>query len=339
MRLKSERTRFDRGILDWQNTRNSSQTAAIVKQILLELGENPTAYRKAMICKKYGIYPLSPLFGSLVDPYMQTFPCVGHCIDLGILLRLVDAMLDEVRSSEHKISIFEARVAAFFDGDPPRGWTRITINLITVKGKKQRPMHTVRKVALMSPQLFDGLVSPQLLMLTKGLLSLRSLIMNPKHTAQSILETQNAGQLWIELAKKFAATHAGLKIDLPNLHLIIELLLRSLPVIWDMRLALTSRYEAMHAWHKRLVSAVSHSCGAVPENYALHMSMFSQGLQFFFAGGRSGPNLSESIGSGFDVDFKPSAVNGWKPSKWLTNINPRLMPARVRLRWGDVLLV
>ena len=142
----------------------------------------------------------------------------------------------------------------------PRQWTRVKINLLSVRGKWQRPMHFVRKVGLMSTLLFDGLVDQQLLKPVNGLLSLRAMIMNPSYSKDTVKRTQQAGQLWIQLAKRYSAQNSSIKLDVPNFHIVIELLLRVLPAVRDMRLGLTTRFEAEHSQNKQLVVRVKMSC-------------------------------------------------------------------------------
>ena len=143
---KDQRTEYDTKILNWRHVRNNERTAAMLEQM----------QQKKAIRTIYGIYEKPSLFVDVADPFTQSLPCVGHCIDLGILLRLIDGMISQVRSSTRKSHIFLGRL---FSMELPRQWTRVKINLLSVHGKRQKSMHFVRKVGLMSTLLSDGLVN------------------------------------------------------------------------------------------------------------------------------------------------------------------------------------
>ena len=175
----------------------------------------------------------------------------------------------------------------------------MTINTLAVRGRRYRPMHFIIKFALLSPLLFDGLVDPQLLLLTKSLLILRSMIMNPSHSNNSIANTQHAGQLWIEIALRYCANNRQLRLDVPNLHLLIETLIRSLPIVRNMRSALTTRHEAEHTFNKALVRKVSYNEEGCREAFALHARVFSKSLDFVFGGGKWGEELKHQLGDRF----------------------------------------
>ena len=268
MVTKNERTEYDTKILNWEYTRNNEHTTALLTQMIQQLGVNPSEEKKKEVRKFYGLYEAPSIFSELSDPFTLSIPCVGHCIELGILMRLLDAMLTQVRNSTQLSSIFDGRLFSF---SYPRQWTAVKINLLTVRSKRQRPMHFIRKFALMSPLLFDGLVDPQLLKLVRSLLRLRSMIMNPSHSVGSIQTTQQTGRLWVALANAYTTLHSKVKLDVPNFHLLIEIMIRSLPVVRDMRIGMTTRFEAEHLLNKQLVKRVTLNRGAVPENFALQM--------------------------------------------------------------------
>ena len=136
----------------------------------------------------------------------------------------------------------------------------------------------------MSTLLFVGLVDQQLLKLVKGLLALRAMIMNPSHSNDTVQRTQQAGQLWIQLAKRYSAQNSSIKLVVPNFHIVIELLLRVLPAVRDMRLGLTTRFEAEHSQNKKLVVRVKHNQDAMPENYAIQMRVMPNSLTYLFSG-------------------------------------------------------
>ena len=112
--------------------------------------------KKKAVRKIYGIYEQPSMFADITNPFMQTIPCIGHFIDLSILLRLIDAMLSQVCSNNQSRNIFQGQLLSL---ELPRQWTRIKINLLSVRGKRQRYMHFVRKIGLLNSLLFDGLVA------------------------------------------------------------------------------------------------------------------------------------------------------------------------------------
>jgi hypothetical protein len=90
----------------------------------------------------------------------------------------------------------------------------------------------------------------------------------------------------------------GLNLDLPNFHLLIEIALRCLPVLRDMRIAMTNRFESIHRIHKESISQVSYCVGSAPENYAIRQYVANEAHSFVRRGGRWGPNLSHVGGPG-----------------------------------------
>ncbi len=84
---------------------------------------------------------------------------------------------------------------------------------------------------------------------------------------------------------------SGLNLDVPNLHLLVESALRALPMIGDLRSALTNRYEAMHQINKQRISTVSFTTGSNPENFAIREAINDEAIQFVLDGGRWGPGL------------------------------------------------
>jgi hypothetical protein len=131
---KVARTKFDLGILDWQNTRSSAQSDAIRTQMQHEFGDQPSQSKKEVIRRQYGIREQLPVLHGLVDPHRQGLICVGHCIDLGLLSRLVEAMVGQVEA-EDTLQIVESRLNAF---PYPREWSRVTSKLLCLKGRKKQ---------------------------------------------------------------------------------------------------------------------------------------------------------------------------------------------------------
>ena len=153
--------------------------------------------------------------------------------------------------------------------------------------------------------------------------------MNPSHSNDSIANTQNAGQLWIEIALRYCANNRQLRLDVPNLHLLIETLIRSLPIVRNMRSALITRHEAEHNFNKALVRKVSYNEGGCREAFALHARVFSKSLGFVFGGGKWGEELKHQLGDGFQLDFSETHFNRWKPAKWVVNAEFVSYPLKV----------
>jgi hypothetical protein len=83
----------------------------------------------------------------------------------------------------------------------------------------------------------------------------------------------------------------GLNLDVPNLHLLTEISLRSLPALRNMRCCLTNRYESAHQVNKHRIRSVAYALGSKPENFAIHEAVVDDALDFVARGGRWGPNL------------------------------------------------
>ena len=158
-----------------------SQAVMIKAQIEDEIGPNPSQYQIGQIQQKYGISRAPFPFDHLVDPFRQAFPCVSHCIDLGLMLRLFTFMLKSL-DREKKIA-FQVRAASV---EVPRHWTRLPTFATKMKGRLSEPMTVVRKLSMFVHTLFSGLVNNRLLELALQLRSVRTLILHPHHTNETI---------------------------------------------------------------------------------------------------------------------------------------------------------
>lgn len=82
-----------------------------------------------------------------------------------------------------------------------------------------------------------------------------------------------------------------MKIDIPSIHFLVELLLRSLPAfksIWFLR---GSRFESHHQLNKQLIQRASHNVGSIPEVYCMKQAALVESLRFMLTGGRWGSKL------------------------------------------------
>jgi hypothetical protein len=289
---KGARAVFTKGILDWRMTRTDLQSQVIRAYMAEVLGSHPTKKLVEELRKLFGITELDHAFDGVADPHRQSIPCIGHLIDLGLMARLLDAMLLQIISQGH-IAILEARLDAFLY---PRTWDRFSTKVVLLKGRKMKPMTLSRKLALAATSLFQGLVDPYLLELVNGLLSLRGAIMNKHHTDATIKEAQEEGEKWVEAALSYARCVRTLRMDLPNMHLLIEVLLRFLPLVRDMHSGMTSMFEAKHQGPKQLIQRVKQNQTASPENYALQQSTFVASFRHLANGLRWGPRLQHEAG-------------------------------------------
>ncbi len=178
---KEERMMFDTSILSFQMTRTLPQMDAVREQMSLEIGANTSASALRQVKTKYGV-SLDPLpFGSIVDPFQLSFPCVGHALDLGLMCTLLTFLLNKLNTANH--ITFVGRMKAL---NYPRGWTKLSPYTKKLTGKLSEPMKIIRKLSMFSYMLFTGLVPNDILNLTMGLLRLRGWIMQRGHDADSI---------------------------------------------------------------------------------------------------------------------------------------------------------
>ena len=180
---KADRMHCSPTILEHSMTRCISQSRAIINQMNFQIGRGASASRIKQVYGFYGIYP-SPLpFDDLVDPYRQSFPCVGHCLDLGLLGKLITFMLTNL-SSAHT-NIFQCRVKCI---EYPRGWTRLPPFVSKLKGKLTEPMKVMRKLGMHAYQLFCGIAPTDVLDLTLDLVHLRNMILAEGHDQDTIAD-------------------------------------------------------------------------------------------------------------------------------------------------------
>ena len=208
------------------------------------------------------------------------------------MTRLLDAMLRQA-ISQNNIHILETRMNGFIY---PRTWDRFSTKMILLKGRKMKSMELARKLALISSYLFQGLVDPALLQPLYGLLSLRGQIMNKHHTDATIVETQQAGERWVVVALSYTNNIRNFSLDLPNTHLLIELLVRFLPMVRDLHSGMTGIFESKHQLHKEIIQNVKCIQTVTPENYALYRSQIMQAFMFIASSGRWGSQLQFEAG-------------------------------------------
>ncbi len=99
--------------------------------------------------------------------------------------------------------------------------------------------------------------------------------------------------MWIASAKAIHIKYkdSGLTLDVPNMHLLAETLLRGLPALRNMRWALTNDKEACHQVHKANISQVTYAIGGKPEMFAMKRFYEHEGHDFVKSGGRWGDHL------------------------------------------------
>ena len=180
---KQYRTDINQAVTDFHLARSLPQATAVKTQMIEELGSNPTSHRIGIVQGKYGL-SISPFpFEGLVDPFRQAFPCVSHAIDLGLMLRLISFMMKTLSPSSKRA--FQLRVACL---DYPRKWSKLPSFTSKFKGKLSEPMKVVKKLSMFGHVLFAGLVDQRLLDLLFELVRVRSMILDPHHTDETIEE-------------------------------------------------------------------------------------------------------------------------------------------------------
>jgi hypothetical protein len=310
---KSNRLNVEFPVLEWQHTRTEAQGIEFIRQMKVTMGPAPSEHKKQQIRLHYGIREREwPLYG-LLDAFRQGLICLGHLIDLGLLSRLIDEMIAKVLSNG-TLEILESRLNSF---EYPPGWCRLTSKIILLKGRKMKPMGIALQIGLMAPHLFQGLVDPRLLLLVSSLLHLRREILNPHHSNDTIARTQKIGKEWITAACCYSAQHRTLVMDLPNTHLLLELLLRILPMVRNVRAGMTNRYESQHQIPKHLEVRVKQNVGSVPENFALTQISFSEGIKHVARGGLWGNSLEFKMGPALAAMMARGQSGLFKIPKWI----------------------
>ena len=106
-------------------------------------------------------------------------------------------------------------------------------------------------------------------------------------------QTQAFAEQWVALAMALEIEHKDeeLKLDSPNFHLLIEVVIRQLPILRDMSQSMTNRYEAMHKFNKKKIGSVHSTVGSTAVNFVIKESIQSEALSFVFNSGRWGINL------------------------------------------------
>ncbi len=307
---KDDRCLFSKALLDHDMTRNEGVSAAQRRQMQWSLAGSKSKSQSKTINTEYGLYPESSPLSRILNVHGQIMPCVGHAIDLGLGERLVRSIIRNL--TEDQVVVFKARLANIAW---PRGWSAVTYAMLTKSGKLAQPMSTCRKMLMLAGYLLEGLVNPELIDLCMGLVKLRGMIMKRGHTDESVAATVTFGEKWIEDCLE-VCTHEPykLKMDLPNMHLLIEILVRFLPMTKDMRCTMTNRFEAWHAFNKQRMSRMKSNFGSEPETFALRQGVINHGLKFGLEGGGWGPLLAYRAGAGFKELIALSKARG-KPFK------------------------
>jgi hypothetical protein len=310
---KKDRSTYTIKILDDHMRRTEDQSSSLRKYAESIYGANPTTAQASEFVRATGIYLQPSVFHSVLDVHQLTIPCVGHCFELGLGERLTRAMVLEVKESRFHILL--KRLAAV---EWPSEWAAVSISMITGKGKLSQPMSSSRKIAMATPSIFEGLVHPELINISMRLQKLRGMAVKYGHTQTTVLETQEYGRKWIEDALQLAQTGKyKLKLDLPNMHLLIEILVRFLPMTMDMRSPMTNRMEAHHSTPKGLMKRTLNSTGGAPERFALRQSNIIVSFRSAMEGAGFGP---ERIGSGF-AELLTSEKGQFKPHELFHGID------------------
>ena len=155
-------------------------------QLQDELGVNPPDSLVSKACTKYGISNIPPPFHGIADSHQQSFVCIGHAIDVGLLRRLINFMMTKVRPIHHEVLTIRLKYLEL-----PRGWIPFGSHFLNFKGKFSQPMIAVRKLAYFTNCIFGGLVPNDLIALTMNLLFLRNDIMKKGHSLQSVKKVRS----------------------------------------------------------------------------------------------------------------------------------------------------
>ena len=302
---KIDRTDETLFIRDHNITRTRFQTNMVVSKAREWLEEKYNITRVKAFQKLSGISIVNcPLEGVEVDPHIQCFPDPDHFLDLGLLVRLFEYVNGTLSASQKEQVHFR-----FQHLESRRGWNKIIINLYS-SSKKMQPMTYMRKLAVLSLYLYNGFLEEQLTDLLIDLLHLRGLIFARSHTDQSIAELQEFGDDWVVKAKNISDTHPGLSFDLPNLHLLIEFLHRSMPILKNGHFSRTGSFEAHHQQVKRVLREFRAQGIRQFESSTFQEIIHHEALTFALQGGRWGSDCSLKIGSGLFDMKNHHIVNG-----------------------------
>ncbi len=178
---KAERFEFGPRILNFDMTRNSFQRSAILVQVARQSGPFPSANRLRELRTMYGISTGPLPFGDLLDPYLQSFHCVGHAVDLGLMSRLIAYGISRLNPAS--LNVLVARMSNM---EYPRSWKRLPAFKSKLVGRLGQPMVVTKKLGLSGYYLFTGLIPNDLLALINELLEVRAHIMRLNHTDATI---------------------------------------------------------------------------------------------------------------------------------------------------------
>ncbi len=92
------------------------------------------------------------------------------------------------------------------------------------------------------------------------------------------------------------AAYPTLQLDLPNTHLLIETVLRYLPMLMNMRPALTNHHEVHHQMKKKFIQQVKVLDGSSPENFAMKESIERLAFRHGLEGALWGDDLKLHVG-------------------------------------------
>ena len=99
------------------------------------------------------------------------------------------------------------------------------------------------------------------------------------------------GKVWIKLALDIKKHHPDLNFDLPNTHLLIEFLLRSLPILKNANFSRTGTFESHHRLMKQTMRDYQSQGAIMFEKCSLSHLCLQDALRFIFEGGRWGNSL------------------------------------------------
>ena len=131
------------------------------------------------------------------------------------------------------------------------------------------------------------------------------------------------GRKWVNLAIELQEKFQGLNFDLPNMHLLIETLLRAVPALQCMVFASGGRYESNHVHNKKYIKTVSQNQGSTGERFAMKQCVAVESLRFMLLGGRWGPGLKYQLGTGF-MQMRDKSQREHLPYPLFLSITPML---------------
>ena len=106
------------------------------------------------------------------------------------------------------------------------------------------------------------------------------------------------GKEWVKLAFQIQEYHPELNFDLPNTHLLIEFLIRSLPILKNANFSRTGAFESHHRLMKETMRNYQTQGAIMFEKCTLSQLCLQDALRFVFEGGRWGNNLEFRAGDG-----------------------------------------